>query len=946
MIHDDELTREFVVECSGHLAEIEGQLLEIEAAGSNFDEELVNTVFRAIHSVKGAAGFLGFTKVNALAHSLENVLNKVRTRELGVNKALINALLSSSDKLRLLVENVETSNDANIDQWVKQLDAIDAGVSSKSGEVAKVETPSVKETAARQESSTLEELFEEGVKEQHAETSDATDSPANQVTALELDDCRAEAHENDDVDIGAVQNVLNDLQEIIEDGCSTIESGVLLEDKLDEEQIASMSDLQSNAWQNKSRASDSFVRVNVSVLDRLMNLAGELVLSRNQLLAAVGRGTREGLDVVTSRVDQLTSDLQETIMQTRMQPIGSVFSRFPRVVRDLCDKLGKQCLLEIEGNEVEVDKTIVEAMADPLTHLVRNSLDHGIELPEVRVAANKKSQGTVRLRAFHQAGKVCIRIEDDGAGMDSAKLKLKAIEKGLLTFEQASVMSESEALRLIFSPGLSTAAKLSDVSGRGVGMDVVKTNIEQLGGSVDVESVLGKGSAINITLPLTLAIVPSMIVGCEGERFAVPQANIAELVRVPISEMDEKIGIVHGAEVLRLRGMLLPLVRLSQALGIQSKEEELAENKRAACILVLETGQMRYGLLVDGLHDNEEIVVKPLGKHVRDLGAFAGATILGDGYVALILDVGGIALQCKLRSVDNAISMSGQSQLDNKEVHRLLLFENHSSEQFAIPMAMVARIEQIHCEDIQNLGGQNLLITQGKSMPVIRLEDAICAIPPDMDRDRQFVIVFRMHSQEIGLVAHALKDIQDVEMNIDARTLRTPGVLGVLVIDDVATRVLDVMELVESQGHTWFVEDRTYRGLEVDNTSTTVLLAEDSDFFRNHVTKTLEGGGFEVISTSDGLDAWECLTRRLDEIDIIVTDIEMPRMSGLELVEKVRSNEHTAALPVIALTSLAGDADRRRGISSGIDEYQIKMDAAQLIESVKRMSLSNKVKSF
>lgn len=466
-------------------------------------------------------------------------------------------------------------------------------------------------------------------------------------------------------------------------------------------------------------------------------------------------------------------------------------------------------------------------------------------------------------------------------------------------------------------------------------MDVVKTNIEQLGGSVDVESALGKGSAINITLPLTLAIVPSMIVGCAGERFAVPQANIAELVRVPVSEMDEKIGVVHGAEVLRLRGMLLPLVRLSKALSIEPENE--SETQRAACILVLETGQMRYGLLVDGLHDNEEIVVKPLGKHVRELGAFAGATILGDGYVALILDVGGIAVQCKLRSVDSSLATSRDSQVNSNEVHRLLLFENHPSEQFAIPMAMVARIEQIHYADIQNLGGQNLYITHGKSMPVIRLEEAICALTPHSDLEKLFVIVFRMHNQEIGLVAHSLKDIQDVEMNIDARTLRTPGVLGVLVVDEVATRVLDVMELVESQGHTWFADDSTLHG-HVGNTTTTVLLAEDSEFFRNHVSKTLQASGFEVVSAVDGYDAWECLTERVGDIDVIVTDIEMPRMDGLEFVKRVRANEETSDIPVIALTSLAGDADKRRGLCSGIDEYQIKMDAAQLIESVKRMS--------
>jgi two-component system chemotaxis sensor kinase CheA len=367
----------------------------------------------------------------------------------------------------------------------------------------------------------------------------------------------------------------------------------------------------------KPKPSDSIVRVNVAILDRLMNLAGELVLSRNQLISAVSQGMKEGFEAIAARVDQVTSELQETIMQTRMQPIGSVFGRFPRVVRDLSAKLGKECSLEIEGDEVEVDKTIVEAMGDPLTHLVRNSVDHGIETPDRRRADGKYETGTVRLRAFHQAGKVCIRIEDDGAGMDPVKLKTKAIEKGIISVEQAAMMTESESYRLIFAPGFSTASHVTDVSGRGVGMDVVKTNIEQLGGTVDIESEVGKGSAVHITLPLTLAIVPSMIIGCAGERYAVPQANSGELVRVPEAEMQQRIGVVQGAEVLRLRGALLPLVRLEKTLGLRRVDS--ADRPTSANILVLETGQIRYGLLVDSLFDNEEIVVKPLGKHVRDL---------------------------------------------------------------------------------------------------------------------------------------------------------------------------------------------------------------------------------------------------------------------------------------------------------------------------------------
>lgn len=876
MFQDDELIHDFVVESSTHLAEIEGQLLEIEASGDNFDVELVNTVFRAIHSVKGAAGFLSLVVINSLAHSLENVLNMIRNRELLLNKPIVNTLLRASDQLRYLVENVESSNDVDVRDLIEELEKI------------------VRRNPIQAESQAINSL--EGMVRNALsleEESYSTEPPREEVV---------EARGSDFVSPRMVR----------ENGRESAASGA------------------------KPKATDSIVRVNVAVLDRLMNLAGELVLSRNQLLAAIAREGREGLDTVAARVDQVTSELQETIMQTRMQPIGTVFNRFPRVVRDLSNKLGKECDLVIEGNEVEVDKTIVEAMGDPLTHLVRNSIDHGIELPAKRMAANKRPTGTVRLHAFHQAGKVCIRIEDDGAGMDPAKLKMKAVEKGVISTEQAAVMTDSEALRLIFAPGFSTAAEITDVSGRGVGMDVVKTNIEQLGGTVDVESEAGTGSAIHITLPLTLAIVPSMIVSCGGERYAIPQTNIAELVRVPRSDVEEKIGRVHGAEVLRLRGALLPLVRLDEALGVVRSVENPSETN-ATSIIVLETGQMRYGLVVDSLHDNEEIVVKPLGKHVRDLGCLAGATILGDGYVALILDAVGIAMHCNLRNVDSVLVNELQETKKASEVHRLLLFSNHHEDHFAVPMAMVARIERIKAAEIKSVGGQNILVYRGTSLPILRLEQNISALYPESEEQNLFVVIFNIQDREIGLVAPTLRDIRDIEMIIDSKTLREPGVLGTVVVDDAPTRVLDMLELVRIRYADWF-QPETLTKSGKSSQPPSVLLAEDSDFFRNHVMRTLESEGIKVVGAVDGLDAWENLKAMVDDIDVIVTDIEMPRMNGLDFAKAVRADHSTSKLPIIALTSLAGDDDRDRGTKAGINEYQVKMDPARLIDAVRRLA--------
>jgi two-component system chemotaxis sensor kinase CheA len=908
MFQDDELLQEFVVESAGHLAEVEGQLLQIEAAGEEINSDLVNTVFRAIHSVKGAAGFLGLSVINALAHNLENVLNMIRNRELIPTSSIVNALLRSADQLRTLVDNVASSNEVDVSELIAELEAIANGqteaTSVQASSIANTPDLSAAETYDPLAANLLpseNEAFDESVQE----TPDYDPRPADQ----------------------SPPNL----------GTTSQSPSTLLNPQ--PQTAAKTQEAKTDGSQAKqAKVSDSIVRVNVALLDRLMNLAGELVLSRNQLLLAVSNGVREGLDGIASRVDQVTSELQETIMQTRMQPIGTIFGRFPRVVRDLSAKLKKECQLVIEGNEVEVDKTIVEAMGDPLTHLIRNSVDHGIETPDVRLKKGKNRAGTIRLRAFHQAGKVCIRIEDDGAGMDPVRLKAKALEKGLISQEQAMMMTDTEALRLIFAPGFSTAEKVTDVSGRGVGMDVVRTNIEQLGGTVDIESTLGQGAALHITLPLTLAIIPSMIVGCAGERYAVPQASILELVRVPESEMETKIGRVQGAEVLRLRGALLPLVRLDKTLGLRTDDSE-ATRRKSANILVLETGQMRYGLLVDTLHDNEEIVVKPLGKHVKDLGYLAGATILGDGYVALILDVVGMAMQCNLRNVENAVNASASDEAAKRleEVHRLLLFANHPDEQFAIPMAMVARIERIKASEVRVVGNQSLLIYRGNSLPLMRVEESISAMPMEPNTENLFVIVFRIEDREIGLIAPILRDIRDVHMVVDARTLREPGVPGATVVDGVTTRLLDIVELVQCKHPDWCQSEKIVEPADPEKIPT-ILLAEDSDFFRNHVTRTLESGGFKVIGAADGQDAWEHLQTIFDEIDLIITDIEMPRMNGLELAKAVRARDATAKLPIIALTSLATDDDRERGGLAGINEYQVKMDPARLMEAVRRMT--------
>ena len=708
----------------------------------------------------------------------------------------------------------------------------------------------------------------------------------------------------------------------------------------------------------KAATPEGSIRVGVRVLDRLMNLAGELVLSRNQLMRTIvnSSGRTAALDSIAAGLDQVTTELQETIMQTRMQPIGNVFGKFPRVIRDLSNQLGKQVRLDMDGNEVEVDKTIVEAIADPLTHLIRNSVDHGVETPEVRRAAGKPEEGLVKLRASHQAGKVVIEIVDDGAGMDPAKLRQKALEKGIITAEKAESMSTRESLSLIFAPGFSTAAQVTDVSGRGVGMDVVRTNIEKLGGSVELDSTLGKGSSIRITLPLTLAIVPSMIVSSAGHRYALPQANILELVRADGNE--KRIEWVSGAEVLRLRGNLIPLVRLSQILEVPvtlesqttaNEGEAEAENNAADTaaqyavpsrgessptnqVVVIESGATRFALAVDQVLDSEEIVVKPLGRHLSQLGLLAGATILGDGRVAMILDASGVAARADLACENDEAEEQEVADLTSEagsDEHRLVLLNVSEHDRFAVSMDLVSRIERVTRDQIEGVGSRKVLQYRGGTLSLIEIADCI-SVHEELDTDRLFVIVFQVFGREVGLIAPQLEDIRQCHIEVDGDSCDEVGVAGVTVVDDRTTRLLDLYGLCEHLRPEWFEELRKKSKPDHRNR---VLVAEDSGFFRSFLVRTLEDEGYEVLQAEDGEEGWEMLDSNPD-VDILVTDCEMPRLDGVAFTKRVRNDSRFNKLPVVMLTSLADDESIARGHAAGVNDYQVKMNKPALLASL------------
>ena len=872
ILNDPDLIAEFVAESKEQLADIENQILAIEAAGANADTELVNSVFRAVHSIKGAAGFLGLTVVCALAHEMENVLNLVRSGQLVLTSPSTDALLRSADQLRGLLGDVENSNAQDVSQ---QIDLLQKTVAGLMNEGMSAVRPSAVPTPAPP-----------------SVQSPVTPEPAPPPPPSPSSETSAS-------------------------------KAVLPAPPAKEPEAAPAA---------VAAASDTSIRVPVATLDRLMNLAGELVLSRNQLLQAINGGDGRNLSSVAGRLDQVTSELQEAVMQARMQEIGTIFSRFPRVVRDLSMTLGKQCDLRLEGTHVELDKSIIEAICDPLTHLIRNSVDHGIEPPEKRVKAGKPAKGLIVLRAFHQAGKVNISITDNGRGIDAAKLREKAVTRGVLTAEQARSLSDRDALRLIFRPGFSTAEKVSDVSGRGVGMDVVRTNIERLGGTVMVETQVGGGTTIHIRLPLTLAILPSLIVRCRGQRFAIPQAGISELVRVTGDQSRARIQRIKGAEVVRLRGELLPLVRLERALKLDADPPAAPDGREEVIthVIIVETGRFRYGIVVDGLHDSEEIVVKPLGRHAQECVCLAGATILGDGQVAMILDIAGIATYSRLNMPeDDELESSDIAAEREVETSPMLLFSNDPAEWFAVPMDLISRVERVRREQIEHVGGASVITYRGGSLPVVSLEQQIKA-RPRRDTTRLYVAVYNVHRREVGLIVPDIVDIRRLENKIDAVTLREPGVVGSMVVDGRPVRLLNLSELTRLARPDWFkVQEAESRPV--------ILLAEDSPFFRNQLSNYLTTERFEVEACCDGKAAWDRLIAEPNRFSLVLTDVEMPRMDGLELTRRIKSEPALSHLPVMAVTSLSSAEDMDRAKAMGVDEYLVKFDRDRLVDCVNRL---------
>ena len=1070
-IQDDETLQMYLEESVEHLADIETDLLAIEEAGADIDEDLVNKVYRAAHSIKGGAGFMGLTTIKDLTHEMENILGKIRSRDMVPTLEIVNVLLGASDTLKELMDDVFTSNDVDISQHIEALQAIAEGkpvATSAAPPVTPAEpTPVETESAASNsdalsdasnasemimitstdasvsinaDKSTVDALIEEGKfvylalidlvadlaakgkkpatfleEMEQTGTLIASNIPPETIRTMDVATDQASQPlivlfatiiKTEDITVlfeipeHQIHHVASDmttrcLGTPVEAPAGTdinppsIDAQPAPEPVVEPENTPAPVGIPDKPTQKKKTAkkteTDTSLRVHVSLLDQLMTLAGELVLSRNQLLQSMSSEDHRGAEIAGQRIDLITSELQEAIMLTRMQSIGNVFNKFPRVVRDLSQILGKKVDLHLEGKDVELDKTIIEAIGDPLTHLVRNAVDHGVEMPDVRQRAGKSPTGKIYLKAYHEAGQVNIEIADDGKGLDGHVLTQKALEKGLISEDQAKVMSDKERTNLIFMPGFSTAEKITDVSGRGVGMDVVKTNLDKLGGIIDIDSEKGKGSTIRIKLPLTLAIIPCQIVMTGHERYAIPQVNLEELLRIPASQVKDRIERVGDAEVVRLRGNLLPLIKLADVIETDSvyidpktgkkrldrrqllsdrrskkspltDTEETAESAEpnviptnrqeedrryhsasALNIVVVSTGAMKYGIVVDELHDSEEIVVKPLGRDLKKCKGYAGATIMGDGRVALILDVGNLAQMAGLTSIEGssrAAEVAEESKRairEQKDRQSLLVFRSAENEQFAAPLNMVERIEKIKATDIENVGGKRVIRYRGGSLPLFSV-DEVAMVEPLADSEDLLVIVFILNNKEIGLLAIGPVDAVELSIEVDGQTLKQAGIMGSAIINDHTTLMVDVYEMVQALNPEWF--ETLASVTSEDGEAAKILFAEDSNFFRNQVKSYMEDEGYTVIEAEDGAIAWDLLQEHADEITLVVTDIEMPNMNGFELTRKIKESNAFSHLPVIALTTLAGEEDIAKGREVGISDYQIKLDREKLVRSI------------
>src|SRR4051812_39336527 len=884
----DDLLREFLTETNESLDTVDVELVRFEQEPNN--SNILGNIFRLVHTIKGTCGFLGLPRLEALAHAAETLMGKFRDG-MPVTGDAVTLILSTIDRLKDVLnglEQTEAEPEGDDKNLIGDLERM-----AMQGTVPSAAAPKDEPKAAKQVIGTLiDQTLERPLRPGEVSLDEL--ERAFRETAVELPAAEKKAE--------------------------TLKPDAKPKAKPERKSSAGEDDEKQD-----SKIANQTLRVNVETLERLMTMVSELVLTRNQLLDIVRRHEDSEFKVPLQRLSSVTAELQEGVMKTRMQPIGNAWQKLPRVVRDLSSELGKQIELDMRGADTELDRQVLELIKDPLTHMVRNSADHGLETPAERLALGKPEKGTIRLAAYHEGGHIIIEITDDGRGLNTARIKAKAIASRLITEAAAAKLTEQQIHKFIFAPGFSTAAAVTSVSGRGVGMDVVRTNIDQIGGTIEVKSTPGEGSSFTIRIPLTLAIVSALIVEVANDRFAIPQLAVVELVRAQ-SNSEHKIERIKDAPVLRLRDKLLPLIHLQSLLKMDNGAANEPEN---GFIVVTQVGNQTFGIVVDAVFHTEEIVVKPMSTRLRHISMFSGNTILGDGSVIMIIDPNGIAKTVGgTGGQHTAEDVGAQQHGSTEEATSLLIFRAGSAQPKAVPLSLVTRLEELDTKKIEMSNGRPLIQYRGQLMPLIRVNDEVKI----RTEGTQPLLVFSDEGRSMGLVVDQIMDIVEDRLNIEVPS-ETPGVLGSAVIKGQATEILDVGHYLPLAFEDWLI--RTEKKMKAR--ARTILFVEDSAFFRNMLTPVLRSAGYAVKTVGGAQDALAVL-KNGDPIDLIVTDLEMPEMSGFELAEAVHADARTANLPIIALSALTSPEAIERGRQVGFHDYIAKFDRPGLIAALKEQT--------
>lgn len=888
----DDLLREFLTETNESLDVVDVELVRFEQDPNN--AKILDNIFRLVHTIKGTCGFLGLPRLEALAHAAETLMGKFRDGT-SVTGEAVTLILSTIDRIKSLLDELEQNQEepAGEDRdLIDELERLAINAPAAAPEAAPAPQAAADVTSGTLTFQILERQLRPGevsldeLERAFRETPGPTFTPPSQVPNA----AKAAAA------------------------------------------MSSQADVKGDEDKSDSKVANQSIRVNVETLEHLMTMVSELVLTRNQLLEIVRRHEDSEFKVPLQRLSNVTAELQEGVMKTRMQPIGNAWQKLPRIVRDLATELGKQIELEMHGADTELDRQVLDLIKDPLTHMVRNSADHGLETPAERRALGKPDKGTIRLSAYHEGGHIIIEIADDGRGLNTEKIKAKAISSGLATEAQIEKMSEAQIHKFIFAAGFSTATKVTSVSGRGVGMDVVRSNIDQIGGTVDVKSVACSGSSFVIKIPLTLAIVSTLIVEAGGDRFAIPQLSVVELVRAQTNS-EHKIERIKDTPVLRLRNKLLPLIRLKSLLKMDEGEmqAESANDAENGFIVVTQVGNQTFGIVVDGVFHTEEIVVKPMSTKLRHIAMFSGNTILGDGSVIMIIDPNGIA-----RALGTISTAQGQSEEAAVQHHAgqdnttsLLVFRAGSPEPKAVPLSLVTRLEEIDATKIEISNGRRLVQYRGQLMPLVRVNDEVQI----RTQGTQPLLVFSDDGRSMGLVVDEIVDIVEDNLNIEVSS-EVPGVLGSAVVKGHATEIIDMGHFLPIAFEDWLRRKDKALGGPVTRS---LLFVDDSVFFRNMLTPVLKAAGYQVTTVGAAQEAIDVL-KSGKRIDVVVTDIDMPGMNGFDLAQAVLADPETKDVPIIALSGLTSPEAIERGREVGFHDFVAKFDRPGLIAALKEQT--------